>query len=287
VRPPQAAEGSLAPVAGGGGGGGLLGDGGELLEVEPDNGVGEHAGVLRGVALGHVDGVGLDDDAVWAGLELGDGGDGAVVAEAVVAADDAEAEDVAVVVQHLEALRTAGRREARHHGDLAHAADAGAVTGGQRAGAHEVLVPLRVAEAAHDGPHRAHGRRHALRHQRRARRRRRRRRPRRHPPGRERVVLAHGGLQRAHLRLCQRRTQRPLHVRLHALSLSLLGVSSLPLTRSAPISVCVFVGMGLRFVLWWLYQALFSSYQKPKSFQDFSSHRILRHMHEALNIDKK
>jgi len=24
-----------------------------------------------------------------------------------------------------------------------------------------------------------------------------------------------------------------------------------------------------------------------KSFQDFSSHRILRHMHETLNIDKK
>ena len=27
--------------------------------------------------------------------------------------------------------------------------------------------------------------------------------------------------------------------------------------------------------------------RNPKSFQDFPSHRILRHMHEALNIDKK
>ena len=32
--------------------------------------------------------------------------------------------------------------------------------------------------------------------------------------------------------------------------------------------------------------ALFSSPKKAKSFQDFSSHRILRHMHEALNIDE-
>ena len=78
------------------------GYGGELLEVELDDGVGEHARVLLRVPLGHVDDVGLDDDAVGARVELGDGGDGAVVAEAVVAADDAEAEDVAVVVQHLE-----------------------------------------------------------------------------------------------------------------------------------------------------------------------------------------
>jgi len=33
-------------------------------------------------------------------------------------------------------------------------------------------------------------------------------------------------------------------------------------------------------------KALFSSPQKAKSFQDSPSHRILRHMHEALNIDK-
>ena len=33
-------------------------------------------------------------------------------------------------------------------------------------------------------------------------------------------------------------------------------------------------------------KALFSSPQNPKSFQDSLSHRILRHMHEALNIDK-
>jgi hypothetical protein len=32
--------------------------------------------------------------------------------------------------------------------------------------------------------------------------------------------------------------------------------------------------------------ALFSSPQKAKSFQDFPSHRILRHMHGVLNIDE-
>jgi len=35
-----------------------------------------------------------------------------------------------------------------------------------------------------------------------------------------------------------------------------------------------------------LTKALFSSPQKPKTFQDSSSHRILRHMHGTLNIDK-
>jgi hypothetical protein len=34
------------------------------------------------------------------------------------------------------------------------------------------------------------------------------------------------------------------------------------------------------------FKALFSSYQKPKTFQDFQLHRILRHMHGVLNINK-
>jgi len=37
----------------------------------------------------------------------------------------------------------------------------------------------------------------------------------------------------------------------------------------------------------YLHKALFNSPQKLKNFQDFSSHRILQHMHEALNIDEK
>jgi len=35
-----------------------------------------------------------------------------------------------------------------------------------------------------------------------------------------------------------------------------------------------------------LTKALFSSPQKPKTFQNFPSHRILWHMHRALNVDK-
>jgi len=34
-------------------------------------------------------------------------------------------------------------------------------------------------------------------------------------------------------------------------------------------------------------KALFRYIQKPKTLQDSPSHRILRHMHEILNVDKK
>ena len=36
-----------------------------------------------------------------------------------------------------------------------------------------------------------------------------------------------------------------------------------------------------------VFEALISSPRKPKSFQNFLSHQILRHMHEALNIDSE
>jgi hypothetical protein len=36
-----------------------------------------------------------------------------------------------------------------------------------------------------------------------------------------------------------------------------------------------------------LIKALFSSQKILQNFLDFPSHRIFRHMHEALNIDKK
>jgi hypothetical protein len=236
---------SVIRAAGGGprrGGGG--GDGGELLEVELDDGVGEHARVLLRVPLGDVDDVGLDDDAVGPRLELGDGGDGAVVAEAVVAADDAEAQDVAVVVEDLEALGAGGGREARDDGDLADAADGGAVAGLQVAGLDEVLVALRAGEAPHDGPHSGERRVHALRHQRRAR-------PWR--PPRERVVRAHHALQLPLLRLRQALPQRALHVSLHACLLLLaagllLLLLSLPVTRVyysvKSLSLSLSVGLG-------------------------------------------
>jgi len=40
-------------------------------------------------------------------------------------------------------------------------------------------------------------------------------------------------------------------------------------------------------VLYLSTKGLFRCIQKPKSLQDSPSHRILRHMHGALNIDKK
>lgn len=147
---------------GGGGGGVGLGDGLELLEVEPDDGVREEAGVLLAVAVGDVDDVGLEDDGADLGGrgrgELGDGGDGAVVAKAMLAAGDGEAEGPARVVQEVEALGAGAGGEAGDDADLAEATRAEVVAGlgvrAERAAADEVLVHLGAVEAADDGPDR-------------------------------------------------------------------------------------------------------------------------------------
>lgn len=145
----------------GGGGSGVgvgLGDGLELLEVEPDDGVGEEAGVVLGVAVGDVDDVGLEDEGADL-VELGDGGDGSVVAEAVLAAGDGEAEDAVGVVEEVEALGAGAGGEAGDDADLAEAAGAEVVAvvvvvgvGPEDAAADEVLVHLGAVEAADDGP---------------------------------------------------------------------------------------------------------------------------------------
>jgi len=46
------------------------------------------------------------------------------------------------------------------------------------------------------------------------------------------------------------------------------------------------VGIHIKGCLIGVVKVLFSLLQKLKTFQDFSSHRILWHMHEVLNIDK-
>lgn len=171
------------------------GDGGELLEVELDDDVGEHLGVLLAVAVGDVDDVGLEDDGVGLGVpgigeELGDGGDGAVVLESVLAASDAEAEDVVVVVEDLEALDAGGGGEAGDNSDLTDAPDGVAVAGDEAAALHEVLVTLRAGEAADHRPHRAQRSLDTLRDQGRARARR----------ARERMVRLDKRLQRRPLR---------------------------------------------------------------------------------------
>jgi hypothetical protein len=146
-------------------GGELLGGGGQRLEVAPDDGVHEHAGVLGGVARRHVHHVGLHDDGGGVGRGGGrvDGGHREVVLEPVLAAHDAEAEDVALVVQDLEALAAGRRGEARHDAHLAERAHA-AVARQQRATPHEPLVRLRLVEPPHHGPHRRGRRRHVLDH---------------------------------------------------------------------------------------------------------------------------
>ncbi|CAH9126609.1 unnamed protein product, partial [Cuscuta epithymum] len=126
----------------------------QLLEIELDDGVGEHPGIFSGVAFRNVDDVGLEDDGVNAGAvgspELVDRRDAAVVVEAVLAADDAEAEDVLVVVEDLEALGAGGGGDAGDDGDLPDAADA--AVSGHGAALDEMLVLLGVVEAADEAP---------------------------------------------------------------------------------------------------------------------------------------
>ncbi|KAG6391205.1 hypothetical protein SASPL_148958 [Salvia splendens] len=125
----------------------------ELLEIESHDGISEHLRVLAGIPLRNVDDVRFDDDRVGfaAAGEFVDGGDGSVVVEAVLAADDAEADDVAAVVEDLEALGGGGGGEAGDDGDLADAADA--AVAGEAAALDEVLVALGIVESAHQRPH--------------------------------------------------------------------------------------------------------------------------------------
>lgn len=78
-----------------------------------------------------------------------EGGDRLVVSQAVVPADNAEADDVALVVEDLEALGAPAGGEAGDDVDLAEGAHV-AVSDDDVAALDEVLVGLRVVEAPHD-----------------------------------------------------------------------------------------------------------------------------------------
>lgn len=80
-----------------------------------------------------------------------EGGDRPVVGEAVVATDDAEADDVTLFIEDLEALGAAPGGEAGDDADLAEGAHV-AVAHDDVAALDEVLVGLGVVEAAHHGP---------------------------------------------------------------------------------------------------------------------------------------
>ena len=128
------------------------------MKVAPNDGVNENARVLGGVSRRHVNHVGLHHhcavivDGGGGGAAV-EGGDGAVVGEAMVAADHAEGDDVAAVIEEVEALGADGGGEAGDDADLAEGADCGAVAEDEVAGLDEVLVGLGVVEAADDGPH--------------------------------------------------------------------------------------------------------------------------------------
>lgn len=78
-----------------------------------------------------------------------EGGDRLVVSQAVVPADNAEADDVALVVEDLEALGAPAGGEAGDDVDLAEGAHV-AVSDDDVAALDEVLVGLGVVEAPHD-----------------------------------------------------------------------------------------------------------------------------------------
>ena len=134
----------------------VFGDLSEWLEVAPNDGVDEHARVLHGVPRRNIDHVGLDHNgpvAVTRGWRRAvEGGDRLVVSQAVVPADDAEADDVALVVEDLEALGAPAGGEAGDDVDLAEGAHV-AVSDDDVAALDEVLVGLGVVEAPHDWPH--------------------------------------------------------------------------------------------------------------------------------------
>ncbi|CAD5197164.1 unnamed protein product, partial [Musa acuminata subsp. malaccensis] len=138
----------------------VLGCARQGLEIAPDDGVDEDARVLPGVPRRHVHHVRLHHHRAPLGLRV-EGCDGAVVGEAVLPADHPEAEHVALVVEDLEALPAGRRRQAGHDADLPKGADV-TVAVDHVAALHEVLVGLRLVEAAHHRPHHGHRRRDVL-----------------------------------------------------------------------------------------------------------------------------
>ena len=80
-------------------------------------------------------------------------GDGSVVREAVLTADDAEADDVALIVEDLESLGAVIRRKAGDDLDLAESAYV-AVADDDVTALDEVLVSLGIVESPDDRPDR-------------------------------------------------------------------------------------------------------------------------------------
>lgn len=91
------------------------------------------------------------------------GGDRAVVGQAMVPANYAETDNVPLFIEDLEAFGAPCRGEAGDDVDFPEGADV-AVATDEVAALHEVFVGLGVVEAAHDGPHGGDGGGDLLRH---------------------------------------------------------------------------------------------------------------------------
>lgn len=131
-----------------------FGDRRELLQVELHDGVSEETRVLLGVPLGHIHYVRFQNNGpdLAIALEAVHGGHGVVVPEAVLAANDGETDDVAFVVEEVEALGAGGCRQPGDDVDVASGADDELEILLDMAALDEVLVGLGVVEAADDGP---------------------------------------------------------------------------------------------------------------------------------------
>lgn len=79
------------------------------------------------------------------------GGNGPVIVETVVSTDDAKAEDMALVVEDLEALGAEGGGQPRHHLDLSESAHV-TIAVDDVAALEEVLVGLRLVESTDHRP---------------------------------------------------------------------------------------------------------------------------------------
>ncbi|WVY90734.1 hypothetical protein V8G54_036248 [Vigna mungo] len=124
----------------------------EGLQIAPYDCVHEDASLLLSVTWRYVNHVGLDHNRASVTVTV-QRRHRPIVPQAVVAADHAEAHHVPLVVKDLESLGARNGREARDHAHLAERANANAVAGDHVAALHEVLVPLRIVEASHHGPH--------------------------------------------------------------------------------------------------------------------------------------
>lgn len=134
---------------------------GELLEIQPDDRIGKQPGIVDGVPFRDIHDVAFEHHAPnLAGVtdEFIYRGDRFVVPETMLAADDGEPGDHAIVVEDVEAFGAGACGEAGDDADIAEAAGGDGIGGVlDGTGADEVLVGMGTVETADDGPDGAGG----------------------------------------------------------------------------------------------------------------------------------